>query len=422
MTSISSSSRKHDEAFDFFVPFSTGYVLFLTITILLGFFFAIFWGYYARCHDAWASRRLASPCQQNTRHLLNAVLMFSFEASVALLTWAGSIYSTTYDRGNTEGPIIGLPGILVGTMLLWIPLACLTDFLYIRAMGSARTIIVLFGVFLTTMLAVLPGFTMLTVYCKQMALIEDFTYYGPMIVATDISVESFQMRGHFAQLRTSDHNKDAYIHIAMPTVYWGLEWGCPDQPSTWCSTSLFETDCVRCEGRMKEQGFACLELGTEDDAKQCVADKFGIPKGLEGEGMDPAFTTIISEWEQSQFDDKASNKQLYIYGNCQNCDAIGTKSYEYLIRHNQSLKSTGIGLIVLALCMYCGLFLWVVVSEQLQKGHGDEESSSSSSVEDEDEYSNSEELSSVSLSSHDEECTDDREGGDGVDPPANGDL
>lgn len=408
MTSMSSgvSSFKDDDeaAVDFFfVPYSTGYALFLSTTILLSVFFAIFWGYHARSHDTWASRRLSSPCHQWTRHCCNAFLMFSFEASVALLTWSGSVYSTSYDRGTsttggstgssgtTEGPMIGLPGILVGTLLLWVPLAFLTDFLYIRVTSSTRTICILFGVFLITLLSVLPGLTMLTVYCKQMASIEEYTYYGPMIV-TDVSVESLKMRGHFSQLRrrSSDQDHDAYIHIAKPVVHWGLDWGCPDAdhgpdlPSTtWCSTSVYEPDCVRCEGRMKEQGFACLEMGTQDDAKQCVANKYGIKEqDFRGIVMDPtstATTTIVSAWEhqaRAPSSGKNESQRLFMHGNCEDCSAIGKKSYEYLIRHNRSLKRTGIGLEVLALCMFGGLFLWVVVSDQLEKSYGDFDESS----------------------------------------------
>ncbi len=359
---------------DFSLSYSERYSLFLSLTILVGVTFAFIWEYFARCYYATVLEHRSIHRWSWTRRFFNLLWIVSLEAAVALLTWAVSIYSTTNDQADIQGPPIELPGILLGIMLLWIPIALMTDFLYIQTGSTTRNhkaIFLLFTLFLTTVLIVLPGFVILTVHCKQMASIETFQLYGPMLI-TNVSVESFPLRGLLTQLRRRKTTEDSLIHVALLQV----QWECPQQ-STWCSTYMYEPDCVRCQGHLSEQTLACAQRGTAGNAEQCIFQKYNIWNDDKDLGM----ALFISSDERRHDETSKPNpleqtslsptNELNLYGNCNDCHAMVASSYTFLLRHNKSLQDAGILLEFIGLCVYSVLAILVVVLKQVQKHSND---------------------------------------------------
>jgi hypothetical protein len=264
---------------------------------------------------------------------------------------------------SDQAPMIGTAGILIGTLFLWFPIVCLTDFL------SQRNIYYLVAIaFMGTafMFLIIPGLTLLTIYCKQMDMLQGYDYLGQLRI-TGLQVDSRIQKA--SGLKGGDY----IMHFGKPQVGWGREWACPTHPDKWCEALVFDPDCVVCEGEGVAEGintasFGCQKEGTSADAESLVSTKYNLSgyslsldlfePDFDNIDLSPENDTTYMKWPSADF-----------HADCDTCRAMATRSYEVKLKHAETMKEIGLLMLIIGVCVY-GIFpIWWAVSRRLAKLH-----------------------------------------------------
>jgi hypothetical protein len=227
------------EDYSFFVSYSTGFALFVSLALIVG--LVMF------CLTAWQL------WTDKSSFTLPACLLLLL-VSTACLAWISA--HRPYQRDHEEPPykrvwgfLVLVPAMMLALVGLWLPLKNLpTAALYV----------------FSSCFWAIPGLVLLAMYCKLMETSENFTYHGPMyitgyIVETKTFVHTTQYSG------TDEYSR----YYGMPKVTWGGEWGCPSDPTIWCETYVVDDQCEFCD----PDGIGC-HTGTVSDAERCAQQKY----------------------------------------------------------------------------------------------------------------------------------------------------
>jgi hypothetical protein len=329
-------------------PYDTFFALSVASILVLGVCFAISWAMWIRRHDTvYATRHL----QQHVlwgRHVCNAMLVLTIEACMSLLVWAA--VTRGVDHLDENPRIIGIPGLIAAIVLLWFPLVCMTDFLAIRSEAILGILIVV-----STLFLLIPGLVIISMYSRQMAYIQGFTYLGPMRV-TGFRAEMRHRRG------INGHD----VYFGKPEMSWGGEWGCPQSPDTWCKAAVFEPDCIYCDDP-KYTDYIGSKQGNGADAVECVALEYKMDRWCTIINfLDPTFDKNVSPEE-----DDVQWPSATFFGNCETCQAEEIGSIKVRRSNAEKLRHIGLGALIGGLVVYAGISLYLAISKTIQKLHHD---------------------------------------------------
>ena len=329
-------------------PYNTFFALSVASVVIVGVCFAVSWAMWIRRHDTvYATDHLPRHMLWG-RHVCNFMLVLILEVCISLLAWAIVIRCVGNIDENAQ--IMGIIALIIAVVLLWFPLACMTDFLDVKSEAILGIMLLL-----STLFLLIPGLVVLAMYSRQMAFIQGFTYLGPMRV-TGFTVEKRHIRG------INEHD----IFFGKPEVSWGGEWGCPQSSDTWCTAAVFEPDCIYCDD---PEHRACIgnKQGNEADAEVCVALEYKMNQWYPIiDFFDPTFDSNVPPEE-----DAVQWPSATFYGNCETCQAEDVGSFEARHSTAATIRLIGLGALIGALVVYVGISLWFAVSKTIQKLHHD---------------------------------------------------
>ena len=329
--------------------YNTGFIFFLTMTLLLGITIAIHWSTWIRRNDIIRYANTNHPNStyygSKRRHLCNILNILALQICIALFVYTCIqhpiieiqekdnmlLYGTTSSHGggthgidnyddfdDTTSPIYSSVidgdgysriGFFIATITMSIPLTFISSFLCNKY--SIRRIILL----LSTLFLVIPGCVIITFVCKQLHILNTplYTYYQGSMRITNITVDTTIFVDQTGMSSSISQYDPVYYYNGAIQISWGDEWGCPTSSSsssstksspssasvsasehTWCDTIVYHRPCSYCQtikdsndGRNIQ---SCqkqgYESGTYDDTKQCVIKEYGLEERLDYDIMD----------------------------------------------------------------------------------------------------------------------------------------
>jgi hypothetical protein len=295
-------------------------------------------------------------------------LILSTQVAVALLTWAAALWPLAYQT-STLSPPLGLAGLVAGVVfLLFMPLASLIRLLRTQQarMGGVAL--------MTTILLIIPGLTLLAVYCHQMDGLDTYNtqYYGPMKILYErgVKIESHTVQaGRF-------QGGEYVMHFATPRVSWDCSQSVSFGSVSACEASVFDPECTVCEGgQFLEHQPGCSFRGTPDDARNCVADKYELTTTDAGYEDDTATLTGMETSNRngqpppvssSSVDDDVGDNSIVpttwnFFGDCATCQATEPEGLGRHVETLQQLREVAVLLLLCSICTYMLVaFLWSV--------------------------------------------------------------
>ena len=272
-SSTSSSLQSEFQSSSFPFSYSVGYVLFATLAIEVSIAFALLWSTWIRKNDLQYSNR-RTYYRSFSRQFCNIMNILSLEACIALFTWSiirspfddyilynpsgaastdqtpGSTGAMYYDDTTTttvsssqfsaSSIVIGQSwiGFLIAIVVLSIPMITVSSFLMSK--HTIHCVVLLFS----TLLLIIPGMVVLSIYCKHMDLLQKYTYYGSMRIT---GVTTFTESANGVQKKNKNKEPLAQYYMGAVQVSWGRQWGCSQSPEVWCETYVYVDDCSYCK-------------------------------------------------------------------------------------------------------------------------------------------------------------------------------
>ena len=299
----------------FLISYSAGFALFITLSILVS--LAVLIVIYVNIREA-ESESVAT---------FLGLIVVPFLGLIVALVWSAARFP--YQQEFEEPPYLAIVGVFVSGFFLLISLYVILaicvevcEDILGEAIPDKAFVASSMAFLASSVLLLLPGFVLLTMYCSLMRTTEQYDYYGPMyVINVSVSVISFQ---------------GLHRYYGYPIVAWGNEWGCPSN-NVWCESKVDKF--YRCEFCWPPgEGMGCMD-GTEDDAWNCILGMYG----LDDDPLDDEYDQHVSP-----------NDSNYFYGDCDTCSAsvIDYVDYAMNLKKVGSIMSiTGAVLLGLAGCI-----------------------------------------------------------------------
>uniref|UniRef100_A0A7S4J319 Uncharacterized protein n=1 Tax=Odontella aurita TaxID=265563 RepID=A0A7S4J319_9STRA len=326
---VSSSSSPHGDSFP--ISYDVGFITFLALACSICVIHAIVSACVRRKKLFSGSGSSISCHRLGPIAALVAALLLG--ASAGLVTFGGVCIprNSGADRADAMGAtIFGAVGVvLFGIIVMLVHFDCLPE----NESYPCSSVLANVGISAATCLLLIPGLTVLAIYCRRMVEVEKFAYHGPM-----------RITGHAVEFFEGERCKRGSICNGFKgrlEVEYGYEWACAS-PSIWCRSIVFDDDCHAntCEDVGSGTETRCsihiqTDQEAQSEAKACMETKYELRLW---------FNTI--DLDKREFDrkqpplDDPNWPWVEMYGDCDSCSAAFSVPLESAL----GIKPIGVGL------------------------------------------------------------------------------